>query len=176
MKDLVKKIVTGSISAVEKMYYKRLYKKKIHRKLLKPSDNIDGNYRKEIISYWKNAGYGIDTSWHKWYTSRSGIRDVRYIPEDIYYCRIEPALNREEFHAALGDKNIHDLILPDIKRPVTIIKNINGMFFTGDYTPVSSEKAVSECLEHREIVIKPTVKEGGGRGVCFMEPEKMPVK
>ncbi len=170
MKDLVKKLVTGTIRLARNLFYRRFYRKQIRRQFLAPSDSMSLEYSKEIDSYWQKFGVRIKKDWHRWYSSRNGLKDVRYIPEDLYYCRIEPALNKEQLVFTMADKTNFDLLMPDFKRPATVIRNVNGMFLTSDFELITKEKAIDFCSGTREIVIKPTLISGGGRKIEFIVP------
>ncbi|HPQ46811.1 MAG TPA: sugar-transfer associated ATP-grasp domain-containing protein [Clostridia bacterium] len=173
MKDLLKKLVTGSIRMARNLFYRHFYRKQIKKEFLLSTDTLPEDYREDIRKYWRRAaGVRVSTDWHRWYTSRNGIRDVRYIPEDLYYCRIEPALNKEQFSVPLSDKSIFDLLMPDFKRPHTITRNVNGIFTDSGYGLMTREQAVEACKVQGEIVIKPTIDSGGGRRVLFFTPGK----
>jgi len=169
MKEIIKVIVTTTIRLARNLFFKRFYRKQIRRKFLRKTDSLPNDYKSDVLKYWKSKGFRIDTSWHKWYSSRNGIADVRYIPEDFYYCKVEPALNKEEFSVPLGDKSMFGFIMSDIKRPHTFVMNINGMFFDENFKILSREEAVESCICDNEIVFKPTLDTGGGRKIEFLE-------
>lgn len=60
------------------IYLRLFYKYQLRYKLLKKSDLIDYDYKKRIINYWSQFNVNITTDWHKFYSSRNGLKDVRY--------------------------------------------------------------------------------------------------
>lgn len=157
---------------IRNIYLKKLFRRQIRRRFLKSNDVLDSVYKRDIEIYWKQFGVKIDTSWHKWYSTRNGIKDSRYIPEDIYYSYVEPFFNKMEFRKAYEDKSIYSLIMPEVKRPTTIIKNISGQYYNDLFEPLSELTAITECLKLEEFIIKPSIESGGGKGVKFIDIEK----
>ncbi|WP_100333072.1 sugar-transfer associated ATP-grasp domain-containing protein [Bacillus alkalisoli] len=150
------------------IYLKLYYKWQIRFKFLTDTDSIDFNLVKDIKEHWRKFNIKGSTNWHKWYSSRNGIKDVRYIPEDIFYCNIEPFYNRVNFIQAYSDKAFHNVWFSNINRPVTIAKNISGTCFDDEFNVLSQNDVIDRCLNEETIVIKPTIESGGGRDICFI--------
>ena len=172
MRAILKKWYAGAITLVRTLFYKKVNRKLVRERFLKPTDSISKSYKKDIKRYWGKYGENVNTDWHRLYTSRTGIEDVRYIPIDLYYYKIEPALNNQRFSLAYEDKSVYDLLVPDFKKPATIVKNVNGWFFNSHYELISLEQAAEACMGIGEVLIKPTIKSGGGREVMFIEPSE----
>jgi len=66
--------------------------------------------------------------------------------------------------SAYVDKGFYDTLFPDVNRPQTIIKNVNG-FYYGEHKPISKEEAISRCSDLGDVIIKPTVLGTWGSGV-----------
>ena len=92
---------------IEKELIKNLvrynYGKKINS-LIGNSDKITVDYKKSIGNYWSQYNQKFNINWHKWYSSRNKIEDVKYIPEDLYYSVIEPYFNNKNMKEAYTDK------------------------------------------------------------------------
>lgn len=112
----------------------------------------------------KNLGRDVPTYWHQYYYSRNGLYSEKYIPASVYVSDIIYRLNNFQMSKAYVDKGIYDTIFPDVNRPQTLIKNVNG-FYYDDKKPISKEEAVNRCLNLKEAVIKPTVLGTWGLGV-----------
>ncbi|GGZ70357.1 sugar-transfer associated ATP-grasp domain-containing protein [Algibacter mikhailovii] len=118
----------------------------------------------KIIGYYKNLGFGhINFNWHRFYTNSNKQFSVSYVPEDLFYMKIEPRLNKTNLTKALADKNLLDTIFKDIKQPKTVIKNINGFYYDCENL-ITKEIAHKKC-ENQKLIIKPTIEAGGGKNV-----------
>jgi len=155
------------------LYLKTFYKRQLKRKFIKSSDSIDDIYKQDIQRYWNKFNIKINTDWHKWYSSRNGVKDVRYVPEDIFYCIIEPFYNRVDFKEAYSDKALHSIWFSDVKRPVTIAKNMSGTSYDDEFTPIYQEEVIKRCMSREKIIIKPTIDSGGGRNICFIDAKEV---
>ncbi len=140
------------------------------KKISKKTDIISKINKVEINNYW-NKYTNITKYWHIWYSSRNGLFDVRYIPENIFYTLIEPYYNKLDFYKMYQDKNIYDLIFHDIKKPITISKNMENSYFDDKFNYISKEEVINRCLMVDEIVIKPAIDSGGGRNISFLKIE-----
>ncbi|WP_223701114.1 sugar-transfer associated ATP-grasp domain-containing protein [Sutcliffiella deserti] len=153
------------------LYLKVFYKWQIRNKLLKKTDTIDEQFKEEIKAYWNKFNIKISTDWHKWYYSRNGVKDVRYIPEDIFYCVIEPYYNRVDFVKAYSDKSLHSIWFSDVKRPITIAKNMNGICYDDSFNPITLDELLDRCSKRSSIIIKPSIESGGGKNISFVNAE-----
>ncbi|MFD3155947.1 sugar-transfer associated ATP-grasp domain-containing protein [Haloimpatiens sp. FM7330] len=169
MKKVAKKIAQFVNRDCLNIYLKLYYKRQLRNKFLIKSDYIDDKYKKDIKQYWNQFSIKINNDWHKWYSSRNGIKDVRYIPENIFYCYIEPYYNRSDFCKAYEDKGLTNLWFPNIKRPRTIAKNMSGVCYDDELNPIFEEEIIKKCISREKIIIKPTIESGGGRNVCFID-------
>jgi hypothetical protein len=114
---------------------------------------------------WKNLKGGNDTKWLKIYSSVSGIIDIRYVSESVYYNSIEPCLNNKGFSKAYTDKNIYDKLLHGIEMPRTVLRKIGRQFFSSDYIHLSPDDAFRILINSGQFISKPSVESGGGRNV-----------
>ena len=112
----------------------------------------------------KHFGREVPTYWHQYFYSRNGLYSVKYIPTSVYVSDVIYRLNDYTRSIAYVDKGFYDNLFPDINRPKTIIKNING-FYYDDKKPISKEEALYRCQNLKEAVIKPTVLGTWGKGV-----------
>ncbi|MBT9189031.1 sugar-transfer associated ATP-grasp domain-containing protein [Zobellia russellii] len=122
--------------------------------------------KKEIQSYYKTQNKDrISFKWHRFYSKCNDVFLADYVPEDLFYQKLEPFFNKRDFGVPFMDKNFLTRILPNIKQPETIINNINGFYFhKGEL--IDFERAVSICKkEIGFMVIKPSLDSGGGKNV-----------
>lgn len=152
-------------------YYKRSFTQKIdHVDYIKEIE-LPAKNKEELDHYWADFEK-IDSLWHKAYWASSGIWDVRYIPEDIFYRKIEPKLNRYYMRGPYSDKNIYDQLYPEFQKPETIIRNVNGRYYSKDYNEMDQHIALSYVqviASEDKFVIKPTLSTGAGKNVQIFD-------
>lgn len=71
---------------------------------------------------------------------------------------------------AYTDKNAYDNYFPDVRRPETLIRNINGYYFDGK-GPIREEEALAICENLKDVVIKPSMLGKWGTGVNLFSSE-----
>lgn len=125
----------------------------------------------DIRAYFKKYfGREVPTYWHQYLYSRNCVWSEKYIPASIYNSEIIYRLNKFQFRHAYVDKGFYDTLFPDINRPKTIIKNVNGYYYDGQY-PLSMEEAIERCSNLNEAIIKPTLEGTWGQGVRLIKTE-----
>ncbi len=143
-------------------------KKKIKRIL--HTSNLNHRMTKKEISqcksFCKDNFYGYnDALWHRAYYGINGIWSVNYIPEHFFYIELENLLNPFSAQLPFMDKNNFDRLFPDIKKPKTIIRKIDGEYYDNNYKLCS----IDDILKSNEIntmIVKPTINGRGGRGIA----------
>ena len=129
----------------------------------------------EIKSFW--APYcRISHKWAQYYSAKNGHFDSRYIPNDLYYSKIDQHFNDRKLGYGFNDKNYYSKIFAGIKQPETVVRKINGLVFDEDYKQISTEEAKTKLLSCQEVICKPSQESGSGRGITFFnnkEEEKI---
>lgn len=121
--------------------------------------------KKDIINYYQRLiGKAVPVYWHEYFFSRNGNFSVNYVPTCLYHTDVIYRLNTYKLRHAYVDKGIYDIYFPDIIRPKTFIKNINGYYYD-DSKPISVEEAVERCQNLEGAVSKPTQEGMWGSGV-----------
>lgn len=109
----------------------------------------------------------IDPSWYIMHSNLSGVPDIRYVPENIYFAYIEPILNEMDMAACVADKNLLDKYIPKENTPKTILRYMRGAFFDSNFKLISADEAQNLVDSYEELVIKPSVDSSGGNGVVL---------
>lgn len=120
--------------------------------------------------YWKRFGLRADPVCLKYYMRVSGIFDTRYVPNDLFYTRIERVLNNpnDAFHYA--NKNLLDRNFEPTLFPKTLLRYFLGAFYDSDYQELHPHKALAALGEIDEPFVKKISEEScGGHGVSFHE-------
>jgi hypothetical protein len=115
------------------------------------------------------VGYEVPTDWHRYFYARTGLYSVKYIPTSLYRLELTGRLNQLPWCVPFSDKNLNDILLPDMKQPHTHLKNRNGYFYV-ENKPLSLEDAAEECANIGDVIIKPTLS-SHGRGVKKLHVE-----
>jgi hypothetical protein len=126
--------------------------------LTKEQHDIVQQYYKK---YW---GKKINLRWHQYYYSINNEFTPKYIPVVLYYSEIVPFFNDLSMSKAYADKNLTDRLFPDVLQPRTIIKNINGYFYS-NHSPVNRNKAIEICQNLPDAVIKAAIDSAQGKSV-----------
>lgn len=132
--------------------------------------HLDNDLKKEIKRFWKKLGSHIDTMWHQAYINVNGIADHRYIPEDVFYMFIEPNLNRKDLYHAYVDKNNYDRLFPGVRTPRTLLRNINGKYYDGNYERLE-RNTICEYLGKYpgDYIVKPSIDSSSGKNIMKLQ-------
>lgn len=137
------------------------------------NENIDGQYRlskaqkKKIQEFWKPYK-NISSKWAQYYSAKNGQFDPRYIPNDLYYTKIDQYFNSRKLGYGFNDKNYYSKIFAGIKQPEVVVRKINSMIFDEQYHLLSAEEARQRILSNAEVICKPSQETGSGRGILFL--------
>lgn len=153
-------------------YLEKFFEKKIKKSMqLCPMKPLTKGQEADIKAFFKkHFNRDIPTYWHQYFYSRNGLYSEKYIPASIYSSSIIYNLNNYQFSLAYVDKGFYDTLFPDVNRPKTFIKNVNGLFYD-DKSPLSKEEAIERCSNLKEAIIKPTVLGTWGTGVNLIHPD-----
>jgi len=143
----------------ERKYLKRFAKK---------GTKLTREQKKSIRAFWKPYKK-ISHKWAQYYSAMNGTFDPRYIPNDLYYTRIDQHFNSRKLGYGFNDKNYYSKIFAGIKQPEIVVRKINGLIFDFEYRQMSVEEAVCKVLEAGEVICKPSQETGSGRGITFFK-------
>ena len=168
MKSQIKeKIHQFEIKRIEKNYEKTIRQSM----QLCPMKPLSKGQEADIKAYFKkHFGREVPTYWHQYLYSRNGVYSEKYIPASIYNSEIIYRLNKYMFRHAYVDKGFYDTLFPDINRPKTIVKNVNGYYYD-DHNVLTLEEAVEKCSNLNGAIIKPTLDGTWGQGVKLIKTE-----
>ena len=172
MKSEIKQFIQNKQQAFQLKQIERNYENAIKQSMqLCPMKPLTKGQEADIKAYFKkHFGREVPTYWHQYLYSRNGVYSEKYIPASIYNSEIIYRLNKFQFSHPYVDKGFYDTLFPDINRPKTIIKNINGYYYD-DHNPLSLEEAIERCSNLDEAIIKPTLEGTWGQGVKLIRTE-----
>lgn len=124
--------------------------------------------KKEVNEFWHRYGVtSFDIRWVDFYSSLYGTYDKRFIPDDIYFSKIDLYFNNADAAQYLDDKNQYSLLFKGVKMPRTVVRKIKGLFLDEDYQLLTFDEALHLCMEAKNIIFKRSVLSCGGYGIHF---------
>lgn len=149
------------------------YNKKIERKFKDRPDlanPIDKEVTKKHLELYNRLGLPCSDKWLRLYSNLTGVIDYTFLPEDLFYARIERVLNNCEMaNGEAENKNLLSLFVDNKYLPYTYLRYVRGVFFDEDYGVVLPHR-IKELLgkNHGKLIGKKAVDSLGGVGVkCF---------
>lgn len=165
----------------QRRFRKRLFYRIKINKLTKSKAELrnkktrDKDYLKESKTFLQNNFNGYSNiKWHHLYSSINHIKKVEYIPEELFFVFIEPALNNKLLKAAYTDKTAYDHFFDKSFLPETICKIIKGTFLDENYEIVNTTEAFEKIRKiNGKVVLKPAILGGGGKNVIIDSPKNI---
>ncbi len=155
---------------MQNRYYKYLFNSYMTKGFEGINDNLTDEYKKKIKDLWeKRYNVKVDLRWFAHYTHCYGEESPYFIPDNIFHSIIEPYFNRSDYVKCMSNKNYFEKWLPDVKHVVTIVRNIKGDWYDGEYNCITDEDVLEKMSQYDEFVAKPSVDSAGGAGVCFIK-------
>ena len=108
-------------------------------------------------------------AFHDFYKQHTGRFFAEYIPDDVYFTKIDTFFNDWKKAFKLDDKCYYDRLLCKtvLKLPKTVCCRINGFWLTPEYKCISEEKAKELIISQGCAFLKKSVSSSGGKGVRY---------
>ena len=159
----------GKITRKVMYFHDELFIKKQYNKLSNKK-KLTKEQKREIQNFYKSTiGRKISLYSHMYFYSRTGIYSKEYIPKSLYTTELLPRANKMSYRGTYGDKNMTDVLLPNVKHPHTILKRMNGYYYY-ENKPVSAQDAIELCQNIHHALIKPVLAHAG-HGIESLEVE-----
>ncbi|NLL90912.1 MAG: hexapeptide transferase [Ruminococcaceae bacterium] len=129
-------------------------------------------FRSQVLPFWRRYGIKPKKMWYDLYCFKDGEYDPRYIPEELYWKRIYPAMNRPGFRQAYTDKCFYNRLFPHLKQPRAILRNSNHCFYDDSDRIIGFNEAKSILESEKRFVIKPAIHSGEGVDIRFYDRDK----
>lgn len=122
---------------------------------------------------WSELKKPINPLWFLVFQEVSRNDSIQFIPEDVYYTIVEPALNNKQFSKAFADKNFYHQYIDENLLPHIILRNINGVYYDTGFNIIEPKTNINKILHQKqEVIIKPAIDTGGGKGVDLFSKNK----
>lgn len=125
------------------------------------------DFKRKVLPFWGKYNIRPRKIWYDLYCFSDNKYNPLYIPGDFYWQKIYPALNKVAFRRAYTNKCFYDRVFPHLKKPKTILCNINGIYIDGEGKLISFKKACSILKSNHSFVLKPGFYSGGGKDIYF---------
>lgn len=148
----------------------KAYNKKVERRLAARADlqkTLDAETTSKHLALWGRLGLPCSDKWLRLYTNLTGESDYTYLPEDLFFARIERVLNNcDRAGAEAEDKNLLPLFVDKKYLPKTYVRFIRGIYYDEDYAVLTPQQAddILHC-DHGRLIGKQAVDSLGDHGV-----------
>ncbi len=130
---------------------------------------------RDIDAFWKQFGIRLDNyRWHQMYYDITGIKDPRFIPQNLAKAALYPYYNDPSETIAWADKNYFQRFVPAVRFPQMLGQKIHGRCYDAEHRIYTEEelgafgRAVFGCMTGAgpySIVVKETTGTKQGAGV-----------
>ena len=171
-----KEIYSGFFDGIETCFANGISNIQEYRFLYKNIDRtkvLTRGQKKEVREFWEPY-CRISPKWAQYYSAKNGKFDPRYIPNTLYYTKIDQYFNARKLGYGFNDKNYYSRLFPNVKQPNTLVRNIGGRLFDENYKQISLETALKRIRLEPEVIIKPSQESGSGRGISFFRNDQIP--
>lgn len=125
--------------------------------------------RKECTSFYRPY-IKIKSLGHAFYTEKTGVFDVRYIPDDLYYGKIDRYFCDYKMAGILDNKCFYNAMFDGrVKQPDIFAYRMGGYWYDAEMNLISMEELCSAVDDAEALVIKKALDSYGGKGVSFIE-------
>ena len=137
---------------------------------------IPQDFKTAYMKYWgkyftkKQLHLGVRYAWY--YASQNGILDPKYIPNTVYYTKIDQYFNNRKLGWGFNDKNYYSKIFAGIKQPRTLVRKIDKQILDEEYHLLTVEAALKLISSEDEVICKPTLETGSGRDIRFWKTKE----
>lgn len=164
--DIKKKIsdalVRHRYKGIKKGYH-HLYQKMMDQSNLKYGNKTEWGGVNSWKLKWGKYDRRLSTVSYQIFSKYIGD-DINIIPLEILAGIVEPVLTPEPFMAQYGDKNNIEKLLGGFSVPVTLLRNIEGVYYDKNYSPLVEPLYFVQDNHPDSIILKPS-RDLSGHGV-----------
>lgn len=136
--------------------------------------NILSNAQKaQVEEFWGHYTdlFIPDTIFHSFYTEKTGVFDLRYMPIDLYYCYIDPYFNNWSAAKYMDNKCMYPQLFKTIAQPDVVLYRVNNIWTDTNYQLVDEKEMERIVEESDELVMKQANDSEGGSNIFFINGE-----
>lgn len=158
----LRKLDPDPILSSERM---RIYFEDDLKKLGEDACRLSEEQERQALEFWNRYTPLTSAAWISYYYSRTGVFDVRFVPQDIFYAEIDKLLNHPVRAYGVDDKLLSYRIFPKEIQPKPVAVHYGSVFLNADFEVISRGEAFRLCEEEKTVVAKPVTDSCGGTGV-----------
>lgn len=172
MHGLIKKVSKKALLTYRNFALSRTFNKEIKEHINDSSEPIisalSPAQEKDIKEYWDQFGISIkSTEWHRYYYSKTGILNPRFVPDNVFHQLIRPRMNDIHLAVAWSDKSFTDHVVHDVKTVKSVLRCVNGRLLDEDFRLLDPKTANANLNKYEQLVIKPTMLTDTGKNVTL---------
>lgn len=126
---------------------------------------------KSIVQLYSKYTKRVSECFHGFYAEKTGNFYPEYIPDDLYYTKIDTFYNDWFAAFIMDNKCLYDVLFPKtvIRQPETIVKRMNGIYYNAQMQPISVTE-VNEILSKQDAVFCKAAEDScAGDGVRYID-------
>lgn len=123
--------------------------------------------RLELKRFYSPYIRNVTDRYHRLYTDKTGVFSPRYIPEELFFTRIDRFYSDREEARFLDNKCYYYRLFSNIKQPGLVVMRVGGTYLDHTLSAISEDTAAGLVGSHAEVVVKKAVNSQGGFGVEF---------
>lgn len=159
-----------------KVRYRLYNETKIIASHLKGHEKLSEDQKRQIKNFYSKY-FKVDNhtyTAHTYYLQKTGVFDIKYIPDPIWYAYIDPFFNNWTLDKYLDNKCYYTRMFPNVKMPKNVFYRLNNFWYD------ENDKIVTKEFVKQQILNSPTdlfIKNadayfGCGSGVIYFNPKK----
>lgn len=164
-------VILDEIGTGLRYFVRRYYLRKDIKRYGNYRDALTKEQRKAAAEYWHKYTKHFSPLWHEMFTAKTGVFDVRYVPADIQFTEIEGRLNDWNAAHGIDNKNNYSMYFPEVKQPRSVFRKMHGIYHADDYSVISKEQAILNCIDCGDVIFKVAIESGKGLGISFWKTE-----
>ena len=145
--------------------------KRLDKKSVTPSvkgmRKLTASEKKQVREFYRPYAR-VSLRYHRLYTDRSGRFCAEYLPEDMFFTKVDRFYCGRDEARYLDNKCYYYRLFGNVKQPELIFMRIGGTYFDPALKAVTEAQAAELVMNEPEAVVKRAVNSEGGAGVSFI--------
>ncbi len=129
------------------------------------------NEQKKIVKEFYSDYCKVSTDFHCFYTEKTGVFSEKYIPDDVYFNRVNTYFNDKNLAKVIDNKCYYSLFFPELRQPDKLAERKGGCWFV-EKQMVTLEQTVDVLCKEPAIFIKAATSSCGGRGINYVDKKE----
>ena len=151
--------------------------KRMDRKSVTPSlkgiKKLTPAQKKELKRFYAPYIGNVTDRYHRLYTDKTGVFTPRYIPEELFFTRIDRFYSDREEARFLDNKCYYYRLFSNIKQPGLVVMRVGRTYLDHTLSAIGEDAAAELVGRQAEVVVKKAVNSQGGFGVEFFSGSEM---